>query len=91
MAGAGLVGCDPGVDIVADLLTTLGERAVPVACTTRASEGMAFPDEWRAAAATGTGIPRPGSTLTAEAGGAASLVTHLARRHEAWCSWRWDP
>ena len=90
MAGAGLVGCDPGVDIVADLLTTLGERAVPVACTTKASEGMTFPDEWRAAAATGTGIPRPGSTLTAEAGGAASLVTHLARRHEAWCSWRWD-
>lgn len=82
VAGAGLVGCDPGVDNVADLLTTLGERAVPVACTTRASEATAFPDEWRAAAATGTGKPRPGSTLTADPGGAASLVAHLARRHE---------
>ena len=32
IAGTGLVGCDPGVDLVADLFTALDEDPVPVAC-----------------------------------------------------------
>ena len=82
VAGAGLVGCDPGVDIVADLLTDLAEEPVPVACTTATSDGLPFPEEWRRLAATGTGIPRPSSTLPAEPGSASSLVARLARRHD---------
>ena len=82
VAGGGLVGCDPGVDLVADLLTGLQEEAVPVACTATAPGGRAFPDEWRALAATGTGIPRPASTLEAQSGEAWSLVARLTRRHD---------
>ena len=82
VAGGGLVGCDPGVDVVADLLTGLQEEAVPVACTAPSPEGRAFPDEWSQLAATGTGIPRPASTLEAERGDAWSLVARLARRHD---------
>ena len=32
IAATGLVGCDPGVDLVADLFAALGEDPVPVAC-----------------------------------------------------------
>ncbi len=37
VAGGGLVGCDRGVDLVADLLTLLEEQPVPIACTAPAS------------------------------------------------------
>ena len=82
VAGAGLVGCDPGVDIVADLLTALALAPVPVACTREQGEpgGAEFPQEWRQLAATGTGIPRPASTLLAERVSAAALIGRLARR-----------
>jgi hypothetical protein len=82
VAGGGLVGCDPGVDIVADLLTALGEPAVPVACGSAPGEGMEFPDEWRELAETGTGIPRTTSTLEPEAGDAAALIARLTRQHD---------
>jgi inosine-uridine nucleoside N-ribohydrolase len=80
IAGTGLVGCDPGVDLVADLLTALGEDAVPVACGREEAGpgGRAFPREWRDVAATGTGVPRDGGTLPAAAETAPELIGRLA-------------
>jgi hypothetical protein len=80
IAATGLVGCDPGVDLVADLFTALEEAPVPVACG-RADAGpvaMPFPAEWRELAETGTGIPRSPSTLTAAAVSAPELIAELA-------------
>ena len=82
VAGGGLVGCDPGVDIVAGLLTALGEPAVPVACGSAPGEGMEFPDEWRELAETGTGIPRATGTLEREADGAVVLISRLAQQQD---------
>ena len=84
VAGAGLVGCDPGVDLVADLLTALDEQVVPVACTTAASGpgALDLPEEWRRLAATGTGLPRSSGTLSPEPGSASSVVAELARQHD---------
>jgi Inosine-uridine preferring nucleoside hydrolase len=82
IAATGLVGCDPGVDLVADLFTALDEEPVPVACG-RAEPGpgaLELPQEWRDLAATGTGIPRSAGTLTADAEPAPDLIGRLARR-----------
>ena len=45
IAATGLVGCDPGVDLVADLLTALGEEPVDVACGRAGPgrDGLALP------------------------------------------------
>ena len=82
IAGTGLVGCDPGVDLVADLFTALGEPQVPVACGREdAGPGaMTFPEEWREQAATGTGIPRADTTVSAESVSAAGLIARHAAR-----------
>jgi hypothetical protein len=84
VAGAGLVGCDPGVDIVADLLTALAEPAVPIACTeaTPGPGALELPHEWRAHAETGTGIPRPASSRTPAPGSAEDLIKRLAVRYD---------
>lgn len=83
IAGTGLVRCDPGIDIVADLLTALREESVPVACSTAVPGpgALELPEEWRRLAETGTGIPRFASTLTAEQEPARSLLAKLTRQH----------
>lgn len=84
IAGTGLVACDPGVDIVADLLTALDETPVPVACGREDAgpEGTSMPVEWREAAAQGSGIPRVDSTLAPSARTAPDLIRRLAARHD---------
>lgn len=84
VAGAGLVACDPGVDIVADVLTGLAVSPIPIACATTppGPGGRKFPDQWRQAAERGSGINRHGSTLAAQPGGAARLISRLARRRD---------
>jgi hypothetical protein len=82
VAGGGLVGCDPGVDIVADLLAALGEPAVPVACGSEPDDGMDFPEEWRELAESGSGVPRADSRLEAEPEGAAALIARLTKQHD---------
>ena len=80
VAGGGLVGCDRGVDLVADLLTLLEEEPVPIACTAPASGGLPLPAEWRELAARGTGITRSPVSMVAEPGPASALIARLARR-----------
>ena len=60
IAGTGLVGCDPGVDIVADLLTALDEDPVPVACGREDAGpgGAPMPVAWRDARGDRSGLPR---------------------------------
>jgi Inosine-uridine preferring nucleoside hydrolase len=82
IAGTGLVGCDPGVDVVADLLTALDEEPVPVACGREdAGPGaLSMPVAWRETAARGSGIPRAGSTLEPSRLAAPQLIGRLASR-----------
>lgn len=80
IAGTGLVGCDPGVDLVADLVDGLGARRVPVACG-REDAARAMPQEWRDAAAAGTGLARVPTTSSAVAEPAPELIGRLAARH----------
>jgi len=85
IAGAGLVGCDPGVDLVADLYTALGEPTPPVACPSSGAAtatGAEFPEEWRRVAETGTGIPRPASTTLLDPTPAPRLIGRLAGREQ---------
>ncbi len=80
IAATGLVGCDPGVDLVGDLFTALEEEPVPVACG-RADAGptaLHLPSEWRELAATGTGMPRSSGTFAAVAQSAPELIADLA-------------
>lgn len=81
IAGTGLVGCDPGVDLVADLLTALDEDPVPVACGREAAgpSGEPFPQDWRVLAATGSGLPRSDTTLTPVRETAPELIGSLAK------------
>ena len=79
ISGTGLVGCDPGVDVVADLFTALEEPSPVVACGPSSSSGRAFPDEWRRTAASGSGIPRPASTVLRSSTPAPALLARYAR------------
>lgn len=84
IAGTGLVGCDPGVDVLADLLTALGEPDLPVACgREEAGEGgRALPAAWRELAASGTGIPRDVFTLQPTVETAPELIGRVVARGE---------
>ena len=57
IAATGLVGCDPGVDLVAGLFEPSRGARVPVACGrgTAVGDARALPAAWRAAAAAGSG------------------------------------
>lgn len=79
IAATGLVGCEPGVDIVAGLFAALAVEPVPVACGRGepAPGGRAFPAEWRAAAESGSGVaPVPGVRVPQPA---ADLLAQQAR------------
>jgi hypothetical protein len=80
IAGTGLVGCDPGVDLVADLFTALDEDPVPVACGREEAGpgGAQLPQDWRVVAATGSGLPRSDTTLTPVRESAPELIGSLA-------------
>lgn len=79
IAATGLVACDPGVSVVTGLFSALQVDPVPVACgrTERGPGGRAFPAEWRAGAARGSGIaPAPGQV---DVETAAGLIARSAR------------
>lgn len=72
--------CAPAVDVVADLLTALGEPAVPVACGGPATGERArpFPTAWRMSAIYGSGLPRDAGTLPVDPHPAADLLAAAA-------------
>jgi Inosine-uridine preferring nucleoside hydrolase len=84
IAAAGLVRCDPGVDIVADLFTALEAEPVPIACGRAAAElgPTVFPETWREASAAGLGLERSPSTQSAVPESAPDLIGQLALEHE---------
>lgn len=77
IAATGLVGCDDGVDLVVDLAAGLGEPSVPIACG-RSDGARPMPEDWREAAAGGTGLPRLQTTLAAEPEPAPAMIGRLA-------------
>lgn len=84
IAGTGLVGCDPGVDLVADLVRAAGVAPVPVACGREEAGpgGRPFPAQWREYAATGTGLPRAETTFSPTPEPAPQLIARLVDRVE---------
>jgi hypothetical protein len=84
IAATGLVGCEDGVPLLADLLVELDEPPLPVACgrDKAGPGGREMPESWRAAAATGSGIPRAWASLPTTSGDAVQLMTRLARRDD---------
>jgi len=81
IAGTGLVGCDPGVDLVADLVVGLDDRPVPIACG-REDPAREWPEAWRAQAEAGSGLPRLGTTLAPTPVPAPEVIGRLATIHD---------
>ena len=77
IAGTGLVGCDPGADLVADLIRALGESWVPIACG-REDAARPWPAEWRELAARAPGLPRWDTTLLPVSVPAPRFIARLA-------------
>ena len=77
IAGTGLVGCDPGADLVADLVHALGESWVPVACG-REDAARPWPEEWRELAAQAPGLPRRDTTFLPVSEPAPRYIAKLA-------------
>lgn len=84
IAATGLVGCEAGVDVVADLLTALNEPAVTLSCGREdpGPGGRALPAAWRTAAEAGSGIPRDPLTLPTTREDAAEVISRVAARGE---------
>lgn len=83
IAATGEVGCDPGVDLVADLMTALEEDAVPIACgRAEAPGGMEWPQAWVDRAAVAPGLPRSDSTATPVSQPAPKLIGQLADQYD---------
>ena len=81
IAGTGLVGCDPGVDLVADLVHALGAGWMPVACG-REDPALPWPEEWRTKAAQAPGLPRLDTTFSVVSEPAPLLISKLAANTE---------
>lgn len=81
IAANGLVGCDPGLDVLGGLLSSLAVPAPPVACGhgKAGPEARSFPAAWRTAAASGSGVAPDADALTARPEPAARLIAQLAR------------
>jgi len=77
VAGTGLVGCDPGVDLVADLVHALGAGSVAVACG-REDPARQWPAAWREREAKAPGLPRLDTTFVARSEPAPLLIAKLA-------------
>lgn len=80
IAGTGLVGCDPGVDLIADLVLGLGAAPLPVACG-REDAARPWPEDWRRFAVAGSGMARRDTTFTPAPVAAPELIGRLAARH----------
>ena len=80
IAGTGLVGCDPGVDLVADLVMALGESPVLVSCG-REDGARDWPQEWVDQAEAGTGLPPSSTTFRATPQRAPQLLAQLADQY----------
>ena len=78
VAGTGLVGCDPGVDLVADLVHALGEGWVQVACG-REDPVREWPTDWVTRAEQAPGLPRLDTTFVPVSDPAPLLLAKLAR------------
>ncbi|MFC7492799.1 MULTISPECIES: nucleoside hydrolase [unclassified Nocardioides] len=81
IAGTGLVGCDPGADLVADLVHALGEGSVPVACG-REDAVRPWPPAWVATAEAAPGLPRLDTTFLPVSEPAPLLIAKLATTHD---------
>jgi inosine-uridine nucleoside N-ribohydrolase len=81
IAGTGEVGCDPGVDLVADLVHALGEGWMPVACG-REEPAREWPADWVATAEAAPGLPRLDTTFVARSEPAPLLIAKLAAATE---------
>ena len=80
IAGTGLVGCDPGVDLVANLVMALDESPVLVSCG-RENGAREWPQEWVDQAEAGTGVPPSEYTFRATSQRAPQLIAQLADEH----------
>jgi len=78
VAGTGLVGCDPGADLVADLVHALGEGWVQVACG-REDPAREWPVAWVTRAEQARGLPRLDTTFLPVSEPAPLLLAKLAR------------
>ena len=78
VAGTGLVGCDPGVDLVADLVHALGEGWVQVACG-REDPVREWPTDWVTRAEQAPGLPRLDTTFVPVSDPAPLLLAKLAK------------
>lgn len=81
IAGTGLVGCDPGVDLVADLVHELGSGWVPVACG-REDAARPWPSAWVATAEAAPGLPRRDTTFQTAPEPAPLLIAELATTYD---------
>jgi inosine-uridine nucleoside N-ribohydrolase len=81
VAGTGLVGCDPGVDLVADLVHALGAGWLPVACG-REDPARKWPVAWRTRAAEAPGLPRLDTTFQVASEPAPQLIAKLATSND---------
>ena len=81
VAGTGLVGCDPGVDLVADLVHALGEGYVQVACG-REDPARPWPAAWVKTAEAAPGLPRLDTTFVPVSDPAPLLLAKLAMSHD---------
>ncbi|MDN4163412.1 nucleoside hydrolase [Nocardioides abyssi] len=80
VAATGLVGCDAGPDLVADLVAALDVQPVPVGCgrASAGAGGRALPQDWRERAAAGPGL-RDAAGPARPAGDAVGLLARAAR------------
>ena len=80
VAGTGLVGCDPGVDLVADLVRGLGAPSLPVACG-REEPAREWPQAWRDQAEAGSGLARLDTSFVPSPVPAPELLGRLAVKY----------
>jgi inosine-uridine nucleoside N-ribohydrolase len=80
VSGTGEAHCDGGVDTVLRLLERLQAPDIPVACgrETPIEGDHAFPDEWRAAADSGSGLNLPDTSRQPTNGTAVDLIADSA-------------
>ena len=80
VSGTGEAHCDGGVDTVLRLLERLQAPDIPVACgrETPIEGDHAFPDEWRAAADSGSGLNLPDTSRQPTDGTAVDLIADTA-------------
>ncbi|HJP88861.1 MAG TPA: nucleoside hydrolase [Candidatus Limnocylindrales bacterium] len=83
VSGTGEAHCAGGVDVVLRLLERLDARDIPVACgrETPLDGAHAFPDAWRTAVDTGSGLKLPTTTRSPSTSTAAELFVVLAKEH----------